>query len=297
MNMQCTLNKEILRCETPSTDETNYDIIEQQCYLTQIIELIFVENYTYKELQKYFTYSFQQIEQYDFFFDQVHKSVRIYMEKILQHIKQFSQITKPIDIKHLKDYVTIIKELEKSYKVTQLKHKELQEVVKSFSNKEKITQSVHCLRLMKYSFTNIVLRNKEVNDFLNSIKSVLDKRFYSQTQKYSKTKERLQLFISLLNEKQQDCLSYQDDTKKWRPCSIINKTNNNNNIENAPIIVQNSNVIRKKVQQESNGKLNEYKKFEQNLEEYFQAKTNIEKKEINVSKEWINRLKLKTKKK
>ncbi|CAD8062081.1 unnamed protein product [Paramecium primaurelia] len=294
MNMQCTLNKEILRCETPSTDETNYDIIEQQCYLSQIIELIFVENYTYKELQQYFTYTFQQIEQYDFFFDQIYKSVRIYMEKILQHIKQFSQITKPIDIKHLKDYVTIISELEKSYKVTQLKHKELQEVVKSFSQKEKISQSIHCLRLMKYSFTNIVLRNKEVNDFLISLKQVLDKRFYSQTQKYSKTKERLQLFIQLLNEKQQDCLSYYDDTNKQRPSITINNTNNN---EDAPQIVQNTNLVRKKVQQENNVKLNEYKKFEQNLEEYFQAKANIEKKEINVSQEWINRLKQKTKKK
>ncbi|CAK70161.1 unnamed protein product (macronuclear) [Paramecium tetraurelia] len=294
MNMQCTISKEILRCETPSTDETNYDIIEQQCYLTQIIELIFVENYTYKELQQYFTYTFQQIEQYDFFFDQIYKSVRIYMEKILQHIKQFSQITKPIDIKHLKDYVTIIRELEKSYKVTQLKHKELQEVVKSFSHKEKISQSIHCLRLMKYSFTNIVLRNKEVNDFLISLKQVLDKKFYSQTQIYSKTKERLQLFIQLLNEKQQDCLSYYDDTKQQRPSITISTTNNN---ENAPLIVQNSNLVGKKGQQESNTKLNEYKKFEQNLEEYFQAKANIEKKEINVSQEWINRLKQKTKKK
>ncbi|CAD8168289.1 unnamed protein product [Paramecium pentaurelia] len=293
MNMQCTLNNEILRCQTPSTDETNYDIIEQQYYLTQIIELIFVENYTYKELQKYFTYTFQQIEQYDFFYDQIYKSVRVYMEKILQHIQQFSQITKPIDIKHLKDYVTIIKELEKSYKVTQLKHKELQELVKSFSHKEKISQSIHCLRLMKFSFTNVVLKNQEVNDFLISLKQVLDKRFYSQTQKYSKTKERLQLLIYLINEKQQDCLSYYDDTKKWRLSSIVN----NNNNENGSVFIDNNNVTRKKVQQESNVKLNEYKKFEQNLEEYFQTKANYEKMDINVSQEWINRLKQKTKKK
>ncbi|CAD8075615.1 unnamed protein product [Paramecium primaurelia] len=291
MNMQCTLNNEILRCQTPSTDETNYDIIEQQYYLTQIIELIFVENYTYKELQKYFTYTFQQIEQYDFFYDQIYKSVRVYMEKILQHIKQFSQITKPIDIKHLKDYVTIIKELEKSYKVTQLKHKELQELVKSFSHKEKISQSIHCLRLMKFSFTNVVLKNQE--DFLIQLKQVLDKRFYSQTQKYSKTKERLQLLIYLINEKQQDCLSNYDDTKKWRLSSIVN----NNNNENGSVFIDNNNVTRKKVQQESNVKLNEYKKFEQNLEEYFQTKANYEKMDINVSQEWINRLKQKTKKK
>ncbi|CAK80231.1 unnamed protein product (macronuclear) [Paramecium tetraurelia] len=293
MNMQCTLNNEILRCQTPSTDETNYDIIEQQYYLTQIIELIFVENYTYKELQKYFTYTFQYIEQYDFFYDQISKSVRIYMEKIVYHIKQFSFITKPIDIKHLKDYVSIIKELEKSFKVTQLKHKELQELVKSFSHKEKKCQSIHCFRLMKFSFTNIVLKNKEVNDFLTSLKQVLDKRFYSQTLKYSKTKDRLQLFIQLINEKQQDCLSSFEDTKKWRSSFRVNKNNNEDDF----VIVESSSGTRKKVQQESNVKLNEYKQFEQNLEKYFQSKADIEKMEINVSQEWVNRLKQKTKKK
>ncbi|CAD8160684.1 unnamed protein product [Paramecium octaurelia] len=113
----------------------------------------------------------------------IYKSVRIYMKKIVQDIKSYSFIQKPIDIKHLKDYVSIIKELEKYLRQRSQSIKNCNKLVKLFSQKV---------------FNQFI-------DFLTSLKQLLDKRFYLQTQKYSKTKNRLQLFIKLIYEKQQDC--------------------------------------------------------------------------------------------
>ncbi|CAD8131029.1 unnamed protein product [Paramecium sonneborni] len=140
--------------------------------------------------------------------DQIYKYVRIHMEKILQHIKLCSkfhnlliQYTQKIMSQQKRNW-KIIRELNQS-----IKNYKKQQII---FNKKKISQLVHYLRLMKYSFTNIVLRNNDVNiriqckiqGVLNLFKKVLNKLFDSLTQKYSKTKEKLQLFISILNKKQ-----------------------------------------------------------------------------------------------
>lgn len=72
------------RCVTPSTEAaTNQQILYSENYLTELLQLLYLEDYTYAELSKYFEWSFMQLDGFTAVLQSIYKSIQIYMNVLV----------------------------------------------------------------------------------------------------------------------------------------------------------------------------------------------------------------------
>lgn len=71
------------RCGTPST-EANFSLVSSSdSYLPELLQIMYIENYTYQDLIQYFTWTFTQLDSFDSFRQQVYQATKLYMKVAL----------------------------------------------------------------------------------------------------------------------------------------------------------------------------------------------------------------------